>query len=81
MLCNLLFHETWSQDTTCTKFFLQIRFFSFLMGEDVTDFREVRWMACNNNGYFAHIANLADVQEKVQVSSFCRLSRKSPCQG
>uniref|UniRef100_A0A158R5F7 VWFA domain-containing protein n=1 Tax=Syphacia muris TaxID=451379 RepID=A0A158R5F7_9BILA len=45
---------------------VQIRFFSFLIGEEATQFDQVRWMACNNNGFMVHINNLADVQEKVQ---------------
>ncbi len=45
----------------------QIRFFSFLIGTEATDFMEVEWMACYNNGYMVHIPNLADVQSKVQV--------------
>ncbi|KAI1715569.1 cache domain-containing protein [Ditylenchus destructor] len=44
----------------------RIRFFSFLVGEEATDFEQVRWMACNNRGYMVHVNNLADVQEKVQ---------------
>uniref|UniRef100_A0A915DDU1 VWFA domain-containing protein n=1 Tax=Ditylenchus dipsaci TaxID=166011 RepID=A0A915DDU1_9BILA len=44
----------------------RIRFFSFLVGEEATDFEQVRWMACNNRGFMVHVNNLADVQEKVQ---------------
>lgn len=29
---------------------------------------QVKWMACENKGFMVHISNLADVQEKVQVS-------------
>lgn len=38
---------------------------------------QVKWMACTNKGFMVHISNLADVQEKVQVSdqsiTFCWL--------
>lgn len=44
----------------------QVRFFSFLVGEEATDFEQVRWMACNNRGFMVHISNLADIQEKIQ---------------
>ncbi|GMT25107.1 hypothetical protein PFISCL1PPCAC_16404, partial [Pristionchus fissidentatus] len=44
----------------------KVRFFSFLIGEEAIDFDQVKWMACNNAGYMVHIANMADVEEKVQ---------------
>uniref|UniRef100_A0A914XU51 VWFA domain-containing protein n=1 Tax=Plectus sambesii TaxID=2011161 RepID=A0A914XU51_9BILA len=44
----------------------KIRFFSFLIGDEATDFDQVKWMACTNKGFMVHVANLADVQEKVQ---------------
>lgn len=43
-----------------------VRFFSFLVGEEATDFEQVRYMACENKGFMVHISNLADIQEKVQ---------------
>lgn len=49
--------------------YLQIRFFSFLIGEEAIDFDQVKWMACTNRGYMVHVSNMADVQEKVQVRS------------
>nr|CAD2192879.1 unnamed protein product [Meloidogyne enterolobii] len=44
----------------------RIRFFSFVVGEEAKDFEQVRWMACSNRGFMAHIVSMADVQEKVQ---------------
>ncbi len=32
------------------KFLFQIRIFTFLIGREVGDSRQVRWMACNNKG-------------------------------
>ena len=46
---------------------VQVRFFTFLVGEEAKDFEQVKWMACNNRGFMAHITNMADVQEKVMV--------------
>ncbi|XP_053385915.1 voltage-dependent calcium channel subunit alpha-2/delta-3-like isoform X2 [Mercenaria mercenaria] len=42
------------------------RVFTFLIGREIDDDREVRWMACANKGYYSHISTLADVQENVQ---------------
>uniref|UniRef100_A0A914I0S9 VWFA domain-containing protein n=1 Tax=Globodera rostochiensis TaxID=31243 RepID=A0A914I0S9_GLORO len=44
----------------------RVRFFSFVVGEEAKDFEQVRWMACANRGFMAHISSMADVQEKVQ---------------
>lgn len=57
------------------KIQLQVRFFSFLIGEEATDVAQVKWMACENKGFMVHITNLADVQEKVQVSNVTQCLR------
>ncbi|CAB3401877.1 unnamed protein product [Caenorhabditis bovis] len=44
----------------------KVRVFTFLVGDEAIDFDEVRKMACNNRGYMVHVANMADVDEKIQ---------------
>ncbi|KAI1306008.1 Voltage-dependent calcium channel subunit alpha-2/delta-3 [Halotydeus destructor] len=46
---------------------INIRVFTFLVGREVTETKEVNWMACHNRGYYTHIANLAEVREQVQL--------------
>ncbi|XP_035715688.1 voltage-dependent calcium channel subunit alpha-2/delta-4 isoform X3 [Folsomia candida] len=41
------------------------RIFTYLIGRDVTDKREVMYMACANNGYYTHVSTLSEVQEQV----------------
>ena len=43
----------------------QVRVFTFLIGRDMMDPRQVKWMACANDGSFFHVATLADVNEHV----------------
>ncbi|KAL5015024.1 hypothetical protein ScPMuIL_009294, partial [Solemya velum] len=43
-----------------------IRVFTYLIGREVSDNKQVKWMACANKGYYTHISTLADVQENVQ---------------
>lgn len=45
---------------------MEVRIFTYLIGREVGDSRNVRWMACRNKGRFSHIASLADVHEHVQ---------------
>lgn len=46
---------------------IPIRIFTYLVGKGVTETHEVNWMACNNRGYYTHVANLAEVREQVQL--------------
>lgn len=43
-----------------------IRVFTYVIGREVTQIQEVYWMACANRGYYAQVANLAEVREQVQ---------------
>ncbi|CAI2347934.1 unnamed protein product [Caenorhabditis sp. 36 PRJEB53466] len=43
----------------------KVRVFTFLVGDEAIDFNEVRDMACSNRGYMVHVANMADVDEKI----------------
>ncbi|CAF0767770.1 unnamed protein product [Brachionus calyciflorus] len=43
----------------------KVRVFTFLIGREITDSRQVEWMACANDGKFFHVATLADVNEHV----------------
>ncbi|XP_030621099.1 voltage-dependent calcium channel subunit alpha-2/delta-4 [Chanos chanos] len=43
----------------------KVRVFTYLIGRDMTFASNVKWIACNNKGYYTHISTLADVQENV----------------
>ncbi|XP_072915375.1 voltage-dependent calcium channel subunit alpha-2/delta-4 isoform X1 [Hemitrygon akajei] len=43
----------------------KVRLFTYLIGREVTFADHVKWIACNNKGYYTHISTLADVQENV----------------
>lgn len=43
----------------------KVRLFTYLIGKEVTDWKEVLWMSCYNKGYFTHVETMGEVQEQV----------------
>ncbi|KAK7878685.1 hypothetical protein WMY93_030521 [Mugilogobius chulae] len=43
----------------------RVRVFTYLIGREMTFAENVKWIACNNKGYYTHVSTLADVQENV----------------
>lgn len=56
----------WAYNTTDPdKADMPVRMFTYVIGREVADITDVRWMACANRGYFVHLSTLAEVREQV----------------
>ncbi|XP_044586279.1 voltage-dependent calcium channel subunit alpha-2/delta-3 isoform X2 [Cotesia glomerata] len=61
-----IFQEwNWNNTDEPDKIDMPVRVFTYLIGREVTDVREVKWMACANRGYYVHLSTYAEVREQV----------------
>ncbi|XP_033217847.1 voltage-dependent calcium channel subunit alpha-2/delta-3 isoform X2 [Belonocnema kinseyi] len=58
-------YNWYNNPTDPQKADMPVRIFTYLIGREVADYREVKWMACANRGYFVHLSTLAEVREQV----------------
>ncbi|OWK03584.1 hypothetical protein Celaphus_00013844, partial [Cervus elaphus hippelaphus] len=53
------------QDSSLPGLIHQVRVFTYLIGREVSFADRLKWIACNNKGYYTQISTLADAQENV----------------
>lgn len=65
-----IFQEwNWNNTDEPEKSDMPVRVFTYLIGREVTDVREVKWMACANRGYYVHLSTFAEVRERVNKTN------------
>lgn len=45
--------------------YMPVRVFTYLIGKEVSEVKEMKWMACSNQGYHVHLIDTAEVREMV----------------
>ncbi|XP_015790975.1 voltage-dependent calcium channel subunit alpha-2/delta-3 isoform X2 [Tetranychus urticae] len=46
---------------------ISIRVFTYLVGKEVTETKQVNLMACENRGYYTQVTSLSEIREQVQL--------------
>lgn len=62
---EIFMHYNWNNTDNPEMAEMPVRMFTYIIGREVADVRDSRWMACANRGYFVHLSTLAEVREQV----------------
>lgn len=44
---------------------IPVRIFTYLIGREGAEVKQIKWIACENRGYYVHLSTLAEVREQV----------------
>lgn len=59
------YHEVFMQYNWRNNSYKPVRVFTYLVGREVTDMKNIKYMACENQGYYVHLSSNAEVREEV----------------
>lgn len=72
---NIFKTYNWKEPENPAKADMPVRVFTYLIGREVADVREVQWMACANRGYYVHLCTPAEVREEVSEARLLLIRR------
>lgn len=59
------YKEIFEQYNWMNNSYIPVRLFTYLIGQEVSDVKEIKSMACENRGFYVHLSTRSEVREQV----------------